>query len=153
MNYRNYVIAIVTVTVSVGLCDAAHSTEPAEVRVARRCMYVAIGAEAIQTIRNGGFDPITGERVPPVQNLETYLKNVAPLAEGNPIRMRDMQDLGAWVYANIPMGLDPVNAAFFAGNDCIQRSLKFARPPDVVPPKESREYEPQTPQETQPVIP
>lgn len=149
MNIWRHVLWITCVAFTIACIDAwlslADAAEPTEVKVAQRCMYVAIGVEAIQTIRNGGFDPITGERVPPVALYETYLKNVAPLSEGNPIRMRDMQDLGAYVYENIPAGIDPVNAAFIAGNDCIMRSLKFAKPADVDPPKESK-HVPQAPQ-------
>lgn len=150
MNFWRTVWLLVLTIIAVGCIDAYLSVvragEPREIMMARRCMYLAINAEAIQTIRNGGFDPVTGERVPPAQNYETYLQNIAPLAEGNPVRMRDLRDLGAWVYANVPETLDPVNAAFIAGNDCIQRSVKFTRPPDLEPLKEPINDEPQAPQ-------
>ena len=130
-----YTIAIVVVVMLIGLSDAAHSQDTAQQKftVAQRCMWIAIGTEAVQTIRHGGFDPITGEAVDPALTYETFAENIKPLAAGNPAYQRTMEETGAWVYANIPEVTDPVDAAFIAGNDCLLRSLRFAPPKDVEP--------------------
>ena len=138
-----YMVAIVVVVVLIGLSDAAHSQANTQQKftVAQKCMWIAIGTEAVQTIRHGGFDPITGEAVDPVLNYETFAENIKPLAAGHPTYQRSMEEIGAWVYANIPAEVDPTNAAFIGGNDCLLRSLRFAPPKEATPPKESREHE------------